>query len=41
MTMNPKRHELIGAALLVLFLVTLIAVIVFFAIPPEGAPTLR
>lgn len=39
--MKPKRHELISATLLVLFLVTLIVVIVFFAIPPEGAPTLR
>lgn len=39
--MDPKRHELIGAALLVLSLMAMIAVIVFFAIPPEGAPTLR
>ncbi len=39
--MQPKRSEILSAAALVLFLVSLIVVIVAFAIPPEGAPTLH
>jgi hypothetical protein len=39
--MQPKRSEILSAAALVLFLVSLIVVIVYFAIPPEGAPTLQ
>jgi len=39
--MQPKRSEILSAAALVLFLVSLIVVIVVFAIPPEGAPTLH
>lgn len=39
--MHPKRSELISAAALVVFLVTLIVVIVIGAVPPEGIPTLQ
>ena len=39
--MQPKRSEIISAAALFLFLVSLIVVIVYVAIPPEGAPALQ
>lgn len=39
--MEPTRSEILSAAALVLFLVSLIGIIVFFAIPPGGAPTLQ
>jgi hypothetical protein len=40
-TMGPSRRELIGVALFVLILVVLVAVLVAFAIPPGGPPTLQ
>jgi hypothetical protein len=39
--MHPKRSEFVSAAALVLFLVVLIVAIVYFAVPPTGAPTLQ
>jgi hypothetical protein len=39
--MHPKRSEVLSAAVLVLFLVSLIVVIVIGSIPPEGIQTLQ
>jgi len=39
--MQPKRSEILSAAALVLFLVSLIVAIVYLAIPPEGVATLH
>jgi hypothetical protein len=39
--MRPTRGDLVGTLLLFLVLSGLIAVLVFFAIPPGGAPTLQ
>ena len=39
--MHPTRSEILSAAALVVFMVALIVIIVVFAIPPSGAPTLQ
>lgn len=39
--MGPTRRDMVSAATLVLVLVAVMAALVFFAIPPGGAPTLQ
>ena len=39
--MHPTRSEMLGAATLFLVLALLVVALVYFAIPPGGAPTLK
>jgi hypothetical protein len=39
--MGPTRGDKLSASALVIVLVALVVLIVLFAIPPGGAPTLR
>ena len=39
--MHPTRSDILGAATLFLVLAALVVLLVYFAIPPGGAPTLK